>query len=184
MKCGYGLCCGGVCERCRLDRAEKERKSMTNPDAKVRGVEPRGPLSEMERGSLLLAEGDNQPCGWCSRTALALDDALLIARKERDEARRENICDACAGTGSPVSKLPCMCGGTGKMSRAAIYLREEMNKLRAQRDAAREGLEPYASKSNWYEKLPCGGRRFHDGSDNVVGHDHAAEALAKLEEKS
>src|SRR5258706_3163690 len=39
-------------------------------------------------------------------------------------AQEENKCDACMGRGIPTSHLPCMCGGTGKASDAARYLRE------------------------------------------------------------
>lgn len=35
-------------------------------------------------------------------------------------------CDACGGTGKPVSGLACMCRGSGRMSDAAIYLRERL----------------------------------------------------------
>lgn len=45
---------------------------------------------------------------------------------------------------------------------------------------ATEALEVYASESNWHERTHCGGRRFHDGQGIVMGHDHAREALAKL----
>ena len=54
------------------------------------------------------------------------DVAALEARALAAEA--ENMCDACMGTGEPTSGKPCMCGGTGKMSDAAIYLREQLNK--------------------------------------------------------
>jgi hypothetical protein len=73
-------------------------------------------------------------------TVLALVAALRAARKQiaahaaqlaaKDEEiaglKAENVCDACVGSGSPVSGLPCMCGGTGKMSRAAVNLREQL----------------------------------------------------------
>lgn len=45
---------------------------------------------------------------------------------EREELIGDNMCDACAGTGEAISGKPCMCGGTGKMSDAAIYLREQL----------------------------------------------------------
>ena len=51
-------------------------------------------------------------------------------RAEIERLTRENICDACAGTGTPISCKPCMCGGTGRMSDAAIYLRKELFALR------------------------------------------------------
>ncbi len=45
------------------------------------------------------------------------------------DATAENICDACVGTGEPISGLPCMCEGTGKMSDAARYLRQRVVEL-------------------------------------------------------
>jgi len=45
-------------------------------------------------------------------------------KRECAELRHENMCDACAGTGTPTSGPGCMCGGSGKMSDAAHYLRE------------------------------------------------------------
>jgi len=52
-------------------------------------------------------------------------------RAEIEAARSENTCDACAGTGKPISGKPCMCGGSGKMSDAAKYLRKEVFRLSA-----------------------------------------------------
>lgn len=60
-----------------------------------------------------------------------LEIELATVRAELDRLQAENICDACAGTGMPTSGLPCMCGGTGRMSDAATYLREELTRLRA-----------------------------------------------------
>ena len=53
--------------------------------------------------------------------------------KECAELRAENMCDACAGLGTPTSGPGCMCGGSGKMSDAAHYLRERYaaEKIRA-----------------------------------------------------
>ena len=51
----------------------------------------------------------------------------LIENVKRLEA--DNICDACMGTGKVISNAEqCMCGGSGKMSDAAIYLRGELFK--------------------------------------------------------
>ncbi len=57
------------------------------------------------------------------------------------EQTAENHCDACVGTGKPISGLPCMCGGTGRMSDAARYLREQL----AERDTSIESLEGITS---------------------------------------
>jgi hypothetical protein len=66
---------------------------------------------------------DNQ----AGRALLAAHAAQLAAKDEEIAGlKAENVCDACVGSGSPVSGLPCMCGGTGKMSRAAVNLREQL----------------------------------------------------------
>jgi hypothetical protein len=49
-------------------------------------------------------------------------------------------CDACGGTGKPLSGKPCMCQGTGRMSVAAIYLRERLVEVEAERDALKADL--------------------------------------------
>ena len=54
------------------------------------------------------------------------DNKLLRAEVER--LRGENICDACAGD----ALADCMCRGTGKMSKAAVYLREQVYRLQAE----------------------------------------------------
>lgn len=41
----------------------------------------------------------------------------------------EDTCDVCLGNGDPLTGLPCMCRGTGRMSEAARYLREVIHKL-------------------------------------------------------
>lgn len=69
------------------------------------------------------------------------DDLLEDARASRAEVERlqqENMCDACAGTGKPTSERPCMCGGTGKMSDAACYLREQFVAARIEVNQTRD----------------------------------------------
>ncbi len=60
-------------------------------------------------------------------------EACDKSEREHDAAHRANICDACGGSGVPVSGPGCMCGGSGKMSDAAHYLRERYaaEKIRA-----------------------------------------------------
>jgi hypothetical protein len=59
-------------------------------------------------------------------------------RQEMEELRAQNECDACGGTGKPISGLDCMCGGTGKMSDAARYLREKVVHLESENTRLRE----------------------------------------------
>lgn len=59
----------------------------------------------------------------------------LRARLRRAEG--ENQCDVCVGSGKPLSGGPCMCGGTGKMSVAAVWLREAWA-----RESSARGFDP------------------------------------------
>lgn len=62
-----------------------------------------------------------------SRAKKEISQALREAREEgREIERQNNICDACGGTGKPISGLNCMCGGSGRMNDAAIFLRREV----------------------------------------------------------
>lgn len=62
-------------------------------------------------------------------------EALIRAYAETnalfDRVRKqaaENQCDVCLGDSSPATTVvPCMCGGTGLMSRAAQHLRERLH---------------------------------------------------------
>ncbi len=79
------------------------------------------------------------------------------ADEERDEARAENECDACGGTGKPASGKPCMCLGTGKMSIAALTLRHELVEARAERDEAMTVLaKPYGYETFTIRCRACG----------------------------
>ncbi len=56
---------------------------------------------------------------------------LILEMEEKiKNLKLENMCDVCAGTGATLHGGPCMCGGTGKMTDAARYLREELIKAR------------------------------------------------------
>lgn len=79
-------------------------------------------LSELAAKDAELAEYHN------SDFVLEMESNKHLRRELEQERAKvaENMCDACAGTGTPNSGLPCMCGGTGKMSDAARYLREQL----------------------------------------------------------
>jgi hypothetical protein len=62
------------------------------------------------------------------RAADGVEDQVQLVAKTLQAARSENMCDACAGEGQPIPGAPCMCGGTGRMSVAALYLREQLYK--------------------------------------------------------
>jgi lipopolysaccharide biosynthesis regulator YciM len=70
------------------------------------------------------------------------DDLVAVIRGQE----AENRCDACRGSGTPVSGRPCMCRGTGKMSEAAIYLREELNKRDRELDKAEARVAEQAAE--------------------------------------
>ena len=74
-----------------------------------------------ERSGFSVGELDVFVPGW-------RDEVSEIAKLRAEVARlrAEDQCDACAGTGKPISGLPCMCRGTGKMSVAALHLRERL----------------------------------------------------------
>ena len=56
-------------------------------------------------------------------------NTLRLAQKTIADLTAKNQCDACAGTGEPISGGKCMCGGSGLMSDAAIYLRSRVTEL-------------------------------------------------------
>lgn len=69
------------------------------------------------------------PEKYWSRVETSVEELLEerdAARAEVERLKVENMCDACAGTGKPASGKPCMCGGTGKMSCAALLLRKTL----------------------------------------------------------
>jgi hypothetical protein len=57
-----------------------------------------------------------------------------------EKALRENVCDSCAGDGQSLDGGSCMCLGTGKMSEAAGYLREQLVAREAECKRLREAL--------------------------------------------
>lgn len=75
--------------------------------------------------------------------AFAAENAALRARIEALETY--NACDACVGGACPpVGK--CMCGGSGKMSDAAHYLRERFVATEKEREALRSQLPSDAER--------------------------------------
>jgi hypothetical protein len=86
-----------------------------------------------------------------TRLQLAGEDLqaqLDEAREALAKAERDNMCDACAGTGKPESGLHCQCLGSGKMSVAAETLcvvahqqRERAESAERERDEVWEALK-------------------------------------------
>ena len=68
---------------------------------------------------------------------------------ENKRLKDENMCDACLGTGDPTSGKPCMCGGSGKMSDAAIYLREQMNRVDTENERYLAAIKEFCDRSKW-----------------------------------
>ena len=65
-----------------------------------------------------------------------------VAREELVKVKAANICDSCAGAGQPISGKPCMCRGTGLMSVAALYLREEMVRAQIKLEIIEKKFQP------------------------------------------
>jgi hypothetical protein len=92
-------------------------------------------------------EVDLRKCGRCGLavSAGACDTPPLVFHDRPEQCiealKRDNICDACAGTGKPIGGGQCMCGGSGKMSDAASYLRVQLVSERA-RPKVRPGHHP------------------------------------------
>lgn len=76
------------------------------------------------------------PCTNCHRWRLATDSLAEVER-----LRGENMCDACAGQGVPVSGRPCMCGGSGKKTDAVDLLREELFDVHRRNERLTAALE-------------------------------------------
>lgn len=66
--------------------------------------------------------------GHIERMGAARHDDCNRLTAELAAAKAADQCDACLGTGMPISGKPCMCQGTGRMSDAARWLREELVK--------------------------------------------------------
>jgi len=62
-----------------------------------------------------------------------LADFALALLAERQAERR--ACSVCAGTGVPVSGLPCICGGSGREADEMVGLRKELFRLQSARPA-------------------------------------------------
>ena len=85
-------------------------------------------INTFERNLVDSAGNDLFSPRFCNSITTLCDMALdsIKLREENARLRGDNTCDACAGTGTPTSGLQCMCGGTGRMSDAARYLRERL----------------------------------------------------------
>jgi hypothetical protein len=94
----------------------------------------------------------------CERNqSLEKENKALQSRAEQSEQKvrsleAENQCDICVGTGVSESGKPCACGGSGKMSDVAIYLRLKFfNEVKA-REVAEQSLESSRAAKEWILK--------------------------------
>lgn len=75
---------------------------------------------------------------------IKLDGKCIIVGKrvkeEIESLQSQLLCDACAGTGKPVSGLPCICGGSGSGADEKAGLRKELFKVQSQLTTSREQL--------------------------------------------
>jgi hypothetical protein len=53
----------------------------------------------------------------------------------------EDTCDACAGTGKPVSGLPCVCGGSGRGCDEKVGLRRAVYVANLQVSEMRQAVQ-------------------------------------------
>lgn len=77
-----------------------------------------------------IIEWENREAVVCPED-VSFEEVIARLNAENERLTAEDMCDACAGTGKPASGVPCMCGGTGKMSDAARWLRGENAKAMA-----------------------------------------------------
>lgn len=68
---------------------------------------------------------DESPAGEWAKAEEALAE---IAKRDARiaELEAENVCDSCLGAGESLAGGRCMCGGTGKLTNGATYLREQL----------------------------------------------------------
>lgn len=142
----------------RIARLE-ERLAFAQAELDVRS----GKSCEEER-----AEG-NGGCGMCAWCCQSLRDRLLaleiklagkrraarrlgaqldLTRDQRDIARANAACDACAGQGGNPG---CMCGGTGLASDAVCYLRSKLLEAGPIDQAAAPGGGPTRHAFNYLQ---------------------------------
>lgn len=119
-------------EQERRHEYEAHRMRVEAMEDELRGEEraqlPAPPVADVlvEHAEAIRAAKVSYP----SRTEVAL--VALAAEVERlriDQLSAES-CDACGGTGHPVSGDPCMCGGTGRAVDAVSYLRSQLTDAR------------------------------------------------------
>lgn len=89
------------------------------------------------------------------------------------------LCGVCAGTGKPVSGLPCICGGSGAQSDELYGLRLELSRAKEEINKKDETIKEL---SDALEKLACLGNG--DFCGNSEGNMVAREALTRISENS
>lgn len=80
-----------------------------------------------------------------SRSALIVSGLATALR----ESQAENTCDVCVGGECPT-ETPCMCGGTGKMSRAVENMRKEWARVCVRLDRAEALAKRYEEALRFY----------------------------------
>ena len=123
---------------------------------------------EAQRNSIITAK--HQHDEYLRVLGLVADRAEYISAAEAEIAalKAENMCDACAGSGKPISGAPCMCGGTGRMSGAARYLREQMLALKAEVDRLKATSAEYVAQTDAFiaKKIIC---PWHEQDEGAPG---------------
>lgn len=84
-------------------------------------------IAELERQlSETKCKWPHRPCQYGMHGGNPCDERISELERQQTDLHAENMCDACGGNGKSISGIPCMCGGSGKMSDAARWLRREL----------------------------------------------------------
>lgn len=107
-------------------------------------------MSKAREFGILLHKGPKGQDGYDRHTAFLgrqPDGCIKVIEKsaydelEAKLAMVSDICDVCAGSGKTMKNEVCICNGTGKMSIAAQWFREENYRLEQDLAMAVEALE-------------------------------------------
>jgi hypothetical protein len=107
-------------------------------------------------------------------------DEVRALRERLRRAEAANQCDACLGSGKPISSIPCMCGGSGKMSASALYLREQLAVQAGDKFAQDKRIEKllHALRYSFEAFEPVVRfRQFSQGGEQNGNHGHCEEAV-------
>lgn len=115
--------------------------------------------------------------------------ALFAAAEERDQLRRELMCDVCAGTGRVADPEGCICGGSGHVSDAFVRLRllysvarRDRDRLAGENAALKAEAEETRADKVRLLRIAMAARRVDQlqRENTLYSREHLAEAWADL----